>query len=123
LARGAKVLIEAATLQIHPGWKVGLTGANGSGKSSLFALLRDQLHPDQGDLDLPPGWVIAHVAQQTPGLAQPALDYVLDGAAARPRWPRPRPPTMARTLANGMPACTRTVATRRARARQRCSTA
>ncbi|HND59810.1 MAG TPA: ATP-binding cassette domain-containing protein, partial [Thauera aminoaromatica] len=81
LARGAKVLIESATLQIHPGWKVGLTGANGSGKSSLFAMLRDQLHPDQGDLDLPPGWVIAHVAQETPGLAQPAIDYVLDGDA------------------------------------------
>ena len=81
LARGAKVLIEAATLQIHPGWKVGLTGANGSGKSSLFAMLRDQLHPDQGDLDMPPGWVIAHVAQETPGLAQPAIDYVLDGDA------------------------------------------
>ncbi|MFE8034365.1 ATP-binding cassette domain-containing protein [Thiohalocapsa marina] len=81
LARGAKVLIEAATLQIHPGWKVGLTGANGSGKSSLFAMLRDQLHPDQGDLDMPPGWVIAHVAQETPGLSQPAIDYVLDGDA------------------------------------------
>ena len=79
--RGVKVLIESATLQIHPGWKVGLTGANGSGKSSLFAMLRDQLHPDQGDLDLPPGWVIAHVAQETPGLAQPAIDYVLDGDA------------------------------------------
>ena len=52
--RGVKVLIESATLQIHPGWKVGLTGANGSGKSSLFAMLRDQLHPDQGDLDMPP---------------------------------------------------------------------
>uniref|UniRef100_UPI00257BC828 ATP-binding cassette domain-containing protein n=1 Tax=Thauera sp. TaxID=1905334 RepID=UPI00257BC828 len=81
LARGAKVLIEGASLQIHPGWKVGLTGANGSGKSSLFAILRDQLHPDQGDLDMPPGWVIAHVAQETPGLSQPAIDYVLDGDA------------------------------------------
>ena len=79
LARGAKVLIESATLQIHPGWKVGLTGANGSGKSSLFAMLRDQLHPDQGDLDMPPGWVIAHVAQETPALERAAIDYALDG--------------------------------------------
>ncbi len=69
-------------LQIHAGWKVGLTGANGSGKSSLFAMLRDQLHPDQGSLDMPPAWVIAHVAQETPGLAQPAIEYVLDGDAA-----------------------------------------
>jgi len=79
LARGAKVLIDGASLQIHPGWKVGLTGANGSGKSSLFALLRGQLHQDQGDLEMPPAWVIAHVAQETPGVAQPAIDYVLDG--------------------------------------------
>ena len=79
LARGARILIEDASLQIFPGWKVGLTGANGSGKSSLFALLRDQLHPDQGELELPPGWVIAHVAQETPALVQAAIDYVLDG--------------------------------------------
>ncbi len=79
LARGAKTLIEGASAQIFPGWRVGLTGANGSGKSSLFALLRGELHPDRGDLEMPPGWTIAHVAQETPGLPQPAIDYVLDG--------------------------------------------
>ena len=79
LNRGAKVLIEDATVQLHPGWKVGLTGANGCGKSSLFALLRGQLHPDQGDCELPPQWVVAHVAQETPALARSALDYALDG--------------------------------------------
>ena len=79
LARGAKVLVDAVNLQIHPGWKVGLTGANGTGKSSLFALLRGQLHQDQGDLEMPPGWVIAHVAQETPGIDRPAIEYVLDG--------------------------------------------
>ena len=81
LARGAKVLIEGATLQLHPGWKIGLTGANGSGKSTLFALLRGLLHADQGDAAWPAGWVIAHVAQETPALEQSALDYVLDGDA------------------------------------------
>ena len=79
LARGAKILIDSVSLQIHPGWKVGLTGANGSGKSSLFALLRDELHQDQGDLEMPPGWVIAHVAQETPGIHSAAIEYVLDG--------------------------------------------
>jgi len=79
LTRGAKILIDAASLQIHPGWKVGLTGANGSGKSTLFALLRGEIHQDQGDLDMPPAWVIAHVAQETPGIARAAIDYVLDG--------------------------------------------
>jgi ATP-binding cassette subfamily F protein 3 len=75
------MLIEGASLQIFPGWKVGLTGANGSGKSSLFALLRGQLLPDQGDLTLPPAWVIASVAQETPALPLAAIEYVLDGDA------------------------------------------
>ena len=79
LARGAKVLVDAVNLQIHAGWKVGLTGANGCGKSSLFALLRGELHQDQGDLEMPAGWVIAHVAQETPALISSAIDYALDG--------------------------------------------
>ena len=79
LARGARKLIEDASLQIHSGWRVGLVGANGSGKSSLFALLRGELHADVGDCDWPAGWRIATVAQETPALAMPAIDYVLDG--------------------------------------------
>ncbi len=81
LARGAKVLLEGATFQLHPGHKVGLIGANGAGKSSLFALLRGELQPEKGDLELPPNWVIAHVAQETPALSQAALEFVLDGDA------------------------------------------
>jgi ATP-binding cassette subfamily F protein 3 len=81
LARGARRLIEDATLQIHPGWRVGLVGANGSGKSSLFALLRGELHPDRGDCEVPERWTIASVAQETPALDTPALEYVLDGDA------------------------------------------
>lgn len=81
LARAAKVLIEDASVQIHPGQKIGLTGANGSGKSSLFALLLGELHPEAGDLFMPPGWVIAHVAQETPALDQAALEFALDGDA------------------------------------------
>jgi ATP-binding cassette subfamily F protein 3 len=79
LARGARRLIEGASLQIHPGWRVGFVGANGSGKSSVFALLRGELHADLGDCELPAQWRIASVAQETPALEQPAIDYVLDG--------------------------------------------
>ena len=79
LTRGAKVLIEEASFQLHPGHKVGLTGANGAGKSSLFALLRGELHPEVGDLEIPPNWTVAHVAQETPALAQSAIDFTLDG--------------------------------------------
>ena len=79
LRRGHKILFEDASLSIHPGQKAGLTGANGTGKSSLFALLMNQLHADQGDCSVPKHWQIAHVKQETPALDQSALDYVLDG--------------------------------------------
>lgn len=68
-------------MQLHPGHKVGLTGANGAGKSSLFALLRGEMQLESGDLEMPAGWVIAHVAQETPALAMPAIEFVLDGDA------------------------------------------
>ncbi|MEQ1775672.1 MAG: ATP-binding cassette domain-containing protein [Burkholderiales bacterium] len=79
LARGARKLIEDASLQIHAGWRLGLVGANGSGKTSLFALLRGELHADLGDCEMPAAWRIATVAQETPALEMPAIDYVLDG--------------------------------------------
>ncbi len=79
LARGARLLIEDANVQIHAGWRVGLVGANGSGKSSLFALLLGELHADRGDAEVPAAWRIATVAQETPALPTPAIEYVLDG--------------------------------------------
>jgi ATP-binding cassette subfamily F protein 3 len=79
LARGLKVLIKDASLQLHPGHKVGLTGANGAGKSSLFALLRGEIQLEAGHLEMPSSWVIAHVAQETPALQMPAIEFVLDG--------------------------------------------
>lgn len=79
IRRGAKVLFEQANLTVHRGNRVGVTGANGCGKSSLFALILDQLHSDAGELELPPATVIAHVAQETPAVDRSAMDYVLDG--------------------------------------------
>ncbi|MDX1573042.1 MAG: ATP-binding cassette domain-containing protein [Methylophaga sp.] len=81
LRRGPRLLFENANLLIHPGQRVGLTGANGTGKSSLFAMIRGQLHADQGELSFPGNWVISHVAQETPAVDTPALDYVLEGDA------------------------------------------
>ena len=79
LRRGAKALLEQADLTIHAGERIGLIGANGSGKSSLFALLRGELHADQGNVELPAHWRIAHVAQETPALGRSAVDYAIDG--------------------------------------------
>ena len=81
LARGSKTLLEDINLTLHQGQRIGLVGANGAGKSSLFALLRGELHQDAGDLDMPPRIIIAHVAQETPALDRAAIDYVLDGDA------------------------------------------
>jgi ATP-binding cassette subfamily F protein 3 len=79
LARGTKRLLEGAGLTVHTGHKVGLVGANGCGKSSLFAAIRQELLPDAGSIALPPSWTIAHVAQATPAVALPAIEFVLDG--------------------------------------------
>ena len=80
-ARGSRRLVDNASLQLHPGWRIGLTGANGCGKSSFFALFTGALHPESGDLDVPAVWVVAHVAQDTPALPDAALEFVLDGDA------------------------------------------
>ncbi len=79
LRRGAKVVLDAATLSLQPGERIGLIGANGAGKSSLFAFLAGRLSQDAGDLDLPPGWRLSEVSQQLPETEQPATDFVLDG--------------------------------------------
>ena len=79
LRRGAKTLLEGADLTLYAGERVGLIGANGSGKTSLFALLRNELHADKGDAELPAHWRIAEVAQETPALDRPAVEYAIDG--------------------------------------------
>ncbi len=79
LRRGARVLFSETTFTIHKGQKAGLTGANGVGKSSLFAVLLDELHVDEGDFSMPPGLEIAHVAQETPAVDYSAIEYVIDG--------------------------------------------
>ena len=79
--RGTRLLFENTGFQIHPGQKVGLTGANGTGKSSFFSLILHQLHADVGECVYPENWVIAHVAQELPDSEQAAIEFVLDGDA------------------------------------------
>ncbi len=79
LRRGTRVLLEHASLNVHPGQKVGLVGANGSGKSSLLALIRGEIHADAGEVELPARWVLAHVAQETPESERSALEFAIDG--------------------------------------------
>ena len=79
LMRGTKPLFEGVDLTLNPREKIGLIGSNGAGKSSLFAMLRNEIHSDQGSLDFPVHWQVAYVAQETPPLERSALDYAIDG--------------------------------------------
>ncbi|MGH8398695.1 MAG: ATP-binding cassette domain-containing protein [Gammaproteobacteria bacterium] len=79
LQLGTKLLFEQASATLNPGEKIGLVGNNGTGKTTLFAMLRGILHADGGDLSVPPSWRIAHVAQEVPVTERSALEYVLDG--------------------------------------------
>jgi len=79
LRRGRKVLFENVSFQVHAGQRMGLIGANGSGKSSFFAMLLGELEPDDGDLGQQPNDEIAHVAQESPHGQGSAIDYVMDG--------------------------------------------
>ena len=81
LRRGAKVLLDGASVTISPGEKVALIGRNGAGKSTLFALLAGALHEDSGDFHMPAGWRLAQVAQHMPETDQPAAEFVQDGDA------------------------------------------
>ena len=81
LRRGSRILLNGANFLVHPGWRMGLTGRNGSGKSSLLALIGGELTPDAGDFGRPRDWTLAHVRQQADASDRSALDHVLDGDA------------------------------------------
>ena len=77
--RGGRLLFDNATLAIHDGQHVGITGANGTGKTTLFKLLLGDLGPDQGNVRLPANMRLAHMAQEVGTTGASALDYVIDG--------------------------------------------
>jgi ATP-binding cassette, subfamily F, member 3 len=79
LRRGARTLLENVSVTVYAGQRVGVIGKNGVGKSSLFAAIRRELTPDGGSIDLARNVVVANVAQETPALEQPAIEYALDG--------------------------------------------
>ena len=79
LRRGERLLLSDVDLTLHTGWRVGVVGRNGTGKSSLFAAVQREIESDKGDLDLSGKTRIASVAQETPSLPDPAIDFVLGG--------------------------------------------
>ena len=81
LRRGERLLLSDMDMALHAGWRVGVVGRNGTGKSSLFAAVRGEVEADRGDLDLPSRLRIASIAQEMPSLPDPAVDFVLSGDA------------------------------------------
>ena len=79
--RGAKVLLKDTSLTANRADRIGLVGNNGTGKSSLFAVLRGELLVEEGNSQWPAAWRMSHVAQETPALSDAAVDYVLQGDA------------------------------------------
>ena len=79
LRRGAKVILDSASVTLNPGEKIGLVGRNGAGKSSLFAMLNGTLHEDGGEYSIPAQWRMAQVAQDMPETGQSATSYVVEG--------------------------------------------
>jgi len=82
LRRGAKLLLDQASVTLNPGEKVGLVGRNGAGKSSLFALLNRSLQEDSGEFYIPSQWRMGQVAQEMPETSQSATEFVIDGDTA-----------------------------------------
>jgi ATP-binding cassette subfamily F protein 3 len=79
LQRGGRPLLENTSLTIHDGQHIGITGANGTGKTSLFKLLLGELGPDNGNIHMPPRLSIAHMAQETEFRDITATEHVIDG--------------------------------------------
>ena len=79
LRRGERLLLSDVDLTMHAGYRVGVVGRNGTGKSSLFAAIRNEIEADKGDIELSGRVRIASVAQETPSLPDPAIEFVLSG--------------------------------------------
>ena len=79
LRRGAKLLIDQGQATLQHQQKIALIGANGCGKSSLFAMLLGTLPPDAGDIRGLESMRIAHMAQELESTTASAKDYVTAG--------------------------------------------
>ena len=79
LRRGERLLLSKVDIALHAGWRVGVVGRNGCGKTSLFAAILGEIEADSGDLEKSPKLRIASVAQETPSLPDAAIDFVVSG--------------------------------------------
>jgi ATP-binding cassette subfamily F protein 3 len=105
LRRGERLLLSNVDMTLHAGWRVGVVGRNGCGKTSLFAAILGEVEADKGDLDLPGRVRIASVAQETPSLPDPAIEFVLGGDTALAAVIKAEADAMAREDYDAVAAC------------------
>ena len=79
LVLGGKTLFDDVSLTIHHHQKVGLVGANGTGKTSLFKVIKKEIEVDQSTVSFPNDLRISYLAQEVPASDEIALQYVLSG--------------------------------------------
>ncbi|MDD1521145.1 MULTISPECIES: ABC-F family ATP-binding cassette domain-containing protein [Bradyrhizobium] len=72
-----RLLIDQSSVQITPGSRVGLVGRNGTGKSTLFKVIRRELAAEHGSVTLPPRWRIGSLAQEAPNGPESLISVVL----------------------------------------------
>src|SRR3990167_8994156 len=82
LRRGIKVLLDHASLRLDVGYKAGLIGRNGTGKTSMLRFIMREIHEDHGTFFLPASWKISHLAQELPETHDTAFAYVRAGDTA-----------------------------------------
>ena len=82
---GKRTLFERASVHIPAGHKVGIVGRNGVGKSTLLALIRGQLMPEDGDINIRRNARIDAVAQEAPGGDETPSGHVLAADRERSR--------------------------------------
>ena len=76
-AVAGRPLIEHASATIPTGHKVGIVGRNGTGKTTLFRLIRGELSLETGQISLPSRARIGGVAQEVPSSETSLIDTVL----------------------------------------------
>ena len=79
LRLGSQLLLDEVGLTVYAGQKVGIIGRNGTGKTSLFKLLMEEISPDTGELDFPKDLRKSQMHQETKGSTRSAVDFVIDG--------------------------------------------
>src|SRR4051794_34320841 len=75
---GPRTLIEDSSVNVMDGWKVGVVGANGTGKSTLFKLIAGELHADYGTVSLSQRQRFGMVRQDIPDTDTPLIDMVVN---------------------------------------------